>query len=150
MANGPVVSNPRQFGSLEFTLSATKAVYARGEQVPLTFTVKNVGMQTVNVTIATPAFDATITQNNQLVWQYTTSPLAGGGTGVIRTISIDPGVAETLDFTWDQKDQQGNSVMSGRYVVKAWFYPRSIDNTSVSQIQVESDLASNPIQIVTQ
>jgi hypothetical protein len=55
----------RRSGSFEYQLIVTKATYTRDESVPLTFSVKNIGAQTVLVSIgACDVFDTRITLNN--------------------------------------------------------------------------------------
>jgi len=142
--NGPVVSTPRQFGSLEFTLSATKAVYARGEQVPLTFTVKNVGTQTITATIgACDFFGTKVTQAGNLVWQKS----GGCGASTVQ-VTIMPGETKTYSYAWDQKDLQGNSVGSGRYTIKSWF--NGFNEPTLPAGNQETNEFANPIDIIIQ
>ena len=146
--NGPVVSTPRQFDNLVFTLSVPKATYAKGEQVPLTFTVKNVGTQTLAVGLgACDWFDTKVITGSRLLWQKSVGSGCGGH---VQPLSIAPGETKTFNYSWLQIDQQGIQVPTGQYSIKSWFQPMSPADPNPSPEKQEANEFANPIQITLQ
>jgi hypothetical protein len=110
----------------------------------LTFTVKNIGTSTITATApSAKVYQIQIIQGNQVIWFY---PQNSGG--MITPLSFAPGETKTFTATWDQSlNPQGGPASSGRYTVNAWFMPATLDSTSVSPQDAQTNLAANPIQI---
>jgi hypothetical protein len=144
-ANGLVRSPSRQFGNLEFSLSAPKTIYARGENVPLTFTVKNIGTQTITADFGSPfPYTMQITQGKQVVREYPpgTTPMVG------LRLTFAPGETKTFTKAWDQHYAlQSLEASPGPYQVNAWLRADQIDSTSFPQEQAKVQLSANPINI---
>lgn len=135
------VTSTRQYQSLQFTL-ATRTAFRRGETVPLTFTVKNVGAQTVTTLLGPPEADAQVNQGERRIWRWSDDKAFPA---VVYDLSLAPGESKTYPLDWDQKDGQGNAVPSGIYALKAWFNTGRIDGVPVSP---QEDLAAEPIDVL--
>jgi len=125
-----------RFGDLSFTSSTDKSVYASGETVTITFTIQNVGATTQVLTGSAPDADTRVRRasDGAILWQWSVGKLFPAALDQTR---LGPGESRTLTFTWDQKDQQGNLVPTGSYVIEAWSYqapgltPTDRDNLSI-------------------
>jgi hypothetical protein len=141
-------SAPRRSGSLEYTLTTTKMTFARGEQVPLTFTVRNVSMQTVNVELgACDWFDTKVVNGSQVLWQQSFTHICGS---TIQPLSIAPNETKTFSYSWPQTDQQGRQVPSGRYSLASWFQAINATDPALSPGNQEANEYAYPIQISVQ
>jgi hypothetical protein len=117
--NGATVPGNRRYQSLVLALTTPKTTYARGEPLPLTFEVRNVGLQAQTFTIGgCDFFDTRVTQGSRAVWQRS---LSGGCGGSVATVEILPGDTKSYSYTWEQVDQQDVPVPPGHYTVKSWF-----------------------------
>lgn len=145
MTNGPMVSTPRQFGSLEFTLSATKAVYKQGEPVKFVFSVRNTSSQVINATGSGCIVLSKITQGNTVV-----GPEGGLCPGAGYIVPLSPGETKSFEDTWLQTNVQGNQVAPGQYTVIYWLTAGQVDTISLTQAEAEQHLAANPIEIALQ
>lgn len=141
---GPIISQARQFMNLEFRVSATKAAYNRGEEIPLTFTVKNLSAQTINATASNAGgYVIEVRQEGERVWYYPT-----GGGAMITPISIASGETKTYEVPWNQKHILTNAeVASGQYTIRAWLDVAQVDNAGFTETEAATDLAANPIEI---
>lgn len=145
-SNNGSVTTTGQYQTLRFTLTAPKRVYARGEAVTLTFTVKNTGTQTA--TLVSPRFSALLTvgQNNQMIWRQA----PGGGGGINLSFTLLPGETKVFNPSWLQVSNGGNvthpetPVSSGRYLVKAYLDSISVDGASVND---EQQLSAAPLEV---
>ena len=135
------VTSTGQYQSLQFTLT-TRTAFRRGETVPITFTVKNVGAQTVTAFLGPPEADAQVSQGGRQIWRWSDGKVFPA---VVYDLSLAPGESKTYQLDWDQKDSQGNLVPSGTYALKSWFTARRINGAPVSP---EQDLAAQPIEVV--
>lgn len=138
-----------RFSMLQFGLSSTKAVYARGEAVPLTFTVKNTGTNPVAFVFGSGSTHTfKVEQSGQLVFQ----PFFGGG-AVITQISLAAGETKALSDSltrWTQVDMQGNQVADGQYTIRAYLVECGVDGATVTAEEAERDLAAEPALITIQ
>jgi hypothetical protein len=135
------VTSTRQYQSLQFTLT-TRTAFRRGETVPMTFTVKNVGSQTVTAFLGPPEADAQVSQGGRQIWRWSDGKAFPA---VVYNLSFAPGESKTYQLDWDQKDSQGDAVPSGTYALKPWFNTGRINGVPVSPQQ---DLAAEPIEVV--
>ena len=141
-------SAPRQSGSLEYALTTTKMTFAKGEQVSLTFTVRNVSMQTVNVELGTcDWFDTKVVNGSQVLWE---KRLTHGCGASVNPLSIAPGEIKTFNYSWPQTDQQGNPAPAGQYAIKSWFQPYNSTDPNLSPGNQEANEYAYPIQISVQ
>jgi uncharacterized protein YceK len=147
----PAFSSSRQssaqFGPLQLSLSASKSSYTVGEQVPLTFTVTNLGSQTVAATFGSATtYIFQVSQGAQTVWFY-----PQGSAAVITQQSFAPGETQTYTTTWNQTNWQTNAQQSpGLYTMDAWLTPITLNGVNVTSAQQQSLLDAGPIQITIQ
>ena len=140
--NNTIAANQTgHFGSLEFALTTTKTTFTRGEQVPLIFTVKNTGSQTVNLVGGGCMTLFKVIQRGQDI-----SPGFACGAGGY-TFSLAPGETRTFNTTWDQKDPNGDLVPAGQDTITMWLTAGNVNGTQLTDLEAEQDLSSNPIQI---
>jgi hypothetical protein len=141
----PVNSMPRTVGALEFTVSTTRATFARGEQVPLTFSVRNIGTSTVHAILgACDYFDVRVSRGNQVIWQLSRTHGCGG---LILEVAIAPGETKTYTSEWPQTDQDDNPVPAGQYTITTWYQPYDPGSTDLPPGNQEVNESANPIQI---
>lgn len=116
--------------------------------MPLTFTVTNVGSQTIAATLgACKFFDTKVTSSAQPIWQES---LVGGCIGSITDVSIAPGETKTYTSTWTQLDQHGNQVPPGSYTLTSWYQPYNSIDSNLSPGNQEVNEAAGPIQVIVQ
>ncbi len=138
----PALNQNRRFRSLEFALTTPKTTYAHGEQVPMTFTVKNIGSQKVSMVGGDCEVFFKIRQGS-----LSFDPDIGcGASGYI--IDLDPGQTKTYNLEWDQMDGHGSLVQAGQDTITVWLTAGNIDGTLLSKAETEQNLAANPIQII--
>jgi len=119
---------------LEMEISTDKISYSIGETVLISMELINHGTETISLTTGLPESDFEVLdeQGNQVyLWSNGKFFIA-----VIRAIIIHPGEVLFYNMTWDQKDNNGNSVPAGTYTIKGWIseYPEYFDTVSI-QIQ---------------
>lgn len=132
-----------QFRSLQFTL-ATQSSFVQGQQVPFTFSMKNIGVQPVVIGVG-PSPDFTITHNGQLVYQD--SRMFGTISGYnVRPFA--PGETLNYDLTWSGKDLQDRVVPPGQYTLKVWARLGGVEGTTfTSEAMLEDSLTAPPVTI---
>lgn len=140
--DGATDTGNRRFRLLEFALTTPKTTYAHGEKVPMTFTVKNTGSQTVTVIGGGCVILFRITKGGQSF-----EPGIGCGAGAY-TITFAPGETKIYDLAWDQNDNQGTLVQAGQDTITAWLTAGNIDGTMLSAAEAEQNLSASPIQIL--
>lgn len=147
LINNPVSSTPRQFAGLEFTVSASKSRYARGEDVPLTFTVKNVTSQTLTAEAGSPLpIVGRVTRSGAFVWEPEVGTV-GAGT----TFTLAPGESLTFQRTWNQRYLlSGQAVPPDQYQARFWFTPNRVNGTVYTTDQAQANLATNFVDIVVE
>jgi hypothetical protein len=127
------------------TLTTPKTSYARGEAIPLTFTVKNTGTTAVSTTYFT---SATLTiqamLGNQIIWY-----IPQGGFEP-KPLTYAPGETKTLDTVWMEEDLNNRPAPSGAYIISAWIPAASVDGVMFTKEEVEANLAARPIQVTLQ
>lgn len=132
-----------QFRSLQFTLT-TQSSFARGQQVPFTFSMKNTETQPVVIDIG-PAPDFTITRNGQVVYQ---DSLKFGTFGGYHVYSLGPGETISDNLTWSGKDLQDQAVPPGQYTLKVWARLGGVEGTTfTSEAMLEDSLTAPPVTI---
>lgn len=151
--SGPVTSRPRQFGSLQFTLSAPKATYAFGEAVPLTLAIKNVGTQPLSmVRASSQLYDIQVTQGEMVVWQQSLVSTYHKSVDMMvfapnetKIYSVDT-VKSPEATSWRQKDLQGSPVPAGQYTIRFWLTPGTMNGAAITD--AEQDCTSYSITIM--
>jgi hypothetical protein len=143
-SNSPVVSFPRRSGSLVYTVATNKAVYARGEPVMITFTVRNVGDKQVEVLRgACEFFNTAVSRGGLIVW----SKLPHGCADPADDIVLGVGETKTYSYDWIQTDEQGAPVAAGEYTLTSWYEPFSVTDPTLAPGNQETNEAALPIQI---
>ena len=135
---GPVTSTPRTNNGLQYTLASDKSVYKVGEVVNLTFTLANVGSQSVSEIVGQPNVLVAVSQGTQVVWQ-TPNITSGGGAGfAVGSTGLASGAALTYQASWPQTaTSSGKQVAVGQYTITA-----TLNDEASSAHQ-----PTNPIQI---
>ena len=104
------VTTTRVVGSLEFTLSVPKSNYTRGETVPVTLSVKNIG--TVRFILEySYASQFQVAKDGAIVTSFHEPPTPGGG---VRDQPLDAG--STIVYQGEWKTDAVNSV-AGNYSI---------------------------------
>ena len=136
-----IATSTRQFQSLQLTLTMPNNARL-GEAIPITFTVKNIGAETITVLLADPEAISQAKLGNTEIWNWAFgkpfSPVLPSSK------SIAPGETKSYDLSWNQKDNAGNQVSSGKYSIKSWFNTTSVNGVEVSP---QTDLAPEPITV---
>ena len=149
--NGPVASAVKQTGDLQFTLTTPKTTYARGEAIPFTFTVTNVGAQTASVVNQYYQFRVTtVFQGSQLIYS---SPVSAAT--AFFGFSLPTGASRSESASWDQKDSSGQQVAAGQYALSSYAPVNSVNGTiflaTLPHDQWfafwQANFASNPVTI---
>lgn len=116
VSTGPITSALKQTGDLQFTLTTPKTTYTRGEAVPFTFTVKNVGAQTASITNQLYLFRVTtIMQGSRLTARFPASNAES-----FYAFSLAPSTSKSESASWDQKDSNGQQVAAGQYALSSY------------------------------
>lgn len=153
-SDGPVVSVPRVSGQLQFTTSTPKSIYNKGEVVPFTLTVKNVGRTEITFELPAPDTDAIVSRAGAPVWQ---ASKVYGGIGDIKLLDLQPGATTASTWSgrsmldeWPQQATDGSNAGPGQYSVIQWFTPLTINGVQTTPAQAQGSLTSNPIRITVQ
>jgi hypothetical protein len=111
------VTTTGQYKSLQFTATG-RVRYHRGESIPITFTVKNVGTEPVSYDYGGCVEYGEIFKQGERVVAYITAPF--GCTGIVRSAVFEPGELHTFSLEWDQLRQDGSQqiVSSGKYTIQ--------------------------------
>ena len=149
VADGPVTTRST-YGPLEFTLSAPKTVYKRGETALLVFTIRNTSTNPVYIPEDEAPFESLVTQNGKIVL-----PPGGRGGGVINPVTIAPGETRTYPTGWAQINVAGEAVPSGKYQFSAYlrggqFTEQGSKNLLFSNEQSQQPFGPPPIELVIQ
>ena len=138
-----LVTSTGQYGSLQVTLT-TLPVNRLGDTVPITFSIKNIGGRSVFIEYGLLEADAQVKQGDTIIWQWSFGKvypaISFGG-------SMLPGDSRTFSLDWNQKDNEGNQVPGGSYVITSWFDAAGVDGVKVTP---QTDLATQPLTIVLQ
>ncbi len=156
----PVASAPRRNGSLQYTVSVPRGCFARGENIPISLSVQNVGSDPVVIAQRSgglPA-DAEAVQGGQQVWQYSRYTVVAQAGGALQPpLQIAAGQTQTFNITWDTRNHIdlpgapfGQAAPAGSYSVRAWLTPAAINGTPVTLQDASANLTSDPIQITIQ
>lgn len=122
---GPVTSAVKQTGDLQFTMTISKSTYARGEAVPFTFTVTNVGTQPILVTNQLDLFRVTIiSKGAQVVSGFPTANQTA-----FYDFKLAPGESKSESDTWDQRDDNKQQVPKGQYLLSSHVPANEINTT---------------------
>ena len=147
--DGPVVSVTRRFEDIEFTLSLPKSRYVLGEEIPMSFTVKNVGIKTIDIVQSGPPYQFQALLGSQIVWLSSRASIGG-----FTTTSIAPNTSKVFNTIWSQRtptDIIGNpSVSAGNYTLSVWLTLLSLEGREFSPEQEKNDLSATPIEISIQ
>jgi len=106
---------------MQFTSTTDKSVYAPGETVTVTFTMKNIWKQDIEIHHAPLEADIRVRRasDGAILWLWSFDKAVHSNPN---PFTLPPGGWYPSIFTWDQKDQQGNAVPIGDYVIEAWSY----------------------------
>jgi hypothetical protein len=141
-------SFPRRSGSLVYTVATTKARYAHGEPVPITFSVKNVGaLRFDGVLGPCDWFDTQVLRAGQAVWQRS---IGQGCAAVALLVSIPSGETKSYTYAWLQIDQQGNPVPSGRYTLASWYQVTSDAGPNLVPGEQQANEFALPLDIMVE
>ena len=110
-SDGPVTTT-RTAGSLEFTLSVPKSNYTRGETVPVTLSVKNIGTVRFILEYFDAAAQFQVAKDGAIVTSFHEPTTPGGGSG--RNQPLDAG--STIVYQGEWKTDAVNSV-AGNYSI---------------------------------
>ncbi len=160
-SNSPLTSVPRTAGSLQLTLNTTKSIFARGETIPLTFSVKNTDVQKVTVSLKSQYFVVDVTQKSQSILSF---PSTNSDTFIEYT--VEAGASTIKSVSWDQtvsssqlvatgQSPTSRQVPVGQYVITAYLPIVSQNSTNLVmnvppanwQSFWQTNYASNPITI---
>jgi hypothetical protein len=122
-------------------LTTTKATFARGEQVPLTFQVKNDSSQAVTAIGGGCLSLYQIIQGGQDI----TPGVGCAASGF--SVTLAPGETKTYNIVLDQRDNNGNFLPAGQDTIKVWFTATNVNGTRMTDSEAQQNLAANPIQI---
>ena len=136
-----------QYGPLEFTQTTPKTVYNKGEEIVMTFTVKNVSPDAVLIIPNVAGQGGTykrISQNNQTIY----SPFQGAGGGGVFTKTVAPGEVVTYTEGWLQNNDRGKQVPSGTYSFYVRLAAVGVGQTFVGETGADQLLGPPPIDVV--
>ena len=136
-SNRPMITRS-QFGPLEFTLSAPKTAYKRGETALLTFTVKNTSANPVYYEANGTSFDSIVMQNGKFILS------AGGRGGSLYPVTVAPGETLTYSTGWGQFSDTGDKVPSGTYQFFAFLNSKQFTEAG-SEPSILSDQQSQQV-----
>lgn len=112
LAKGSAQERP---AGLRLVLSADRTVYARGEPVELTLAVTNPGPTPITLTApSSQRYDFTVLKDGAAIWRWSAGRMF---LTVLTDLTIPPGETRAFTETWDQRDQSGQPVGPGEYVV---------------------------------
>ncbi len=141
--SGGLVTSMGQYASLQVSLT-TQSVNRLGDTVPITFSIKNIGDRSVFVGYECPYADVRVSQGDTIIWQWSFGQVfACSELGSL----LAPGDSLTYSRDWNQKDNEGNQVPGGSYVITSWFDAAGVDGVKVTP---QTDLATQPLTIVLQ
>ncbi len=114
---GELVTSTHQYQSLQFSLTTLNIVRS-GEEVPISFTVKNTGSLRFEMFTGLPEATIQVCQGESEIW----NPYYGRAFPALAyQFILPPGEAKSYPFSWSQRDNSGNQVATGSYTVKATF-----------------------------
>ena len=112
---GPVSST--QSRGVAFTLALDKSVYARGELIRFTLTLRNTTSAEAVIEYPTSQpHDVLVLQDGRLVWQWSAGKAF---LQVLTRLRLAPGEVRLFEIEWDQKDASGRQVTDGQYAAQA-------------------------------
>lgn len=107
----------RTVGGILYFLQTNRTRYRRGERIRITFVKINVTNRPITLRYPTgQSVDFWITRGGREVWRWSTGQFF---TQAVRTVTLQPGEAQTFTATWDQRIA-GRVARSGVYRVFAW------------------------------
>ena len=158
VADAPVTTRS-VYGPLEFTLTAPKTVYKRGEQVVMTFTVQNTNADTVVLDFFDKDFDGYPIRAEVRHDGNTTRSSQAGVLGGFQPVEMPPGAVFTYPIAWLQNDDKGNQVSAGKYTVRVRYSvfhvrlgslanPQAIQPTEyLSSQEIDKIVGPEPVEV---
>ncbi|WP_073165239.1 BsuPI-related putative proteinase inhibitor [Desulfofundulus australicus] len=131
--NGDAGGDPvatRIIGGLLYVLSTPRRTYRRGETISLT--LAKVNIQNSPVTLNYPTgqrFDFVVLRDGREVWRWSHGR---SFTQVAGRVVLRPGESQTFRVTWDQRNNAGNLVVPGNFVVRGYNVARGLAQQFVS------------------
>jgi len=128
--DGGLVASTLLSQPLQYTLTQ-RGVFQQGEVVPITLTLKNIGSAPLeeNVTAMDPS--VSVYKDDTLIWMA--FPPGVPVPEYFARLGLNPGVSENFEYTWDQKDNEGNFVAAGNYTIKASFSGNTVTSAVLIQ-----------------
>lgn len=104
------------WSTIQTYLVTDKTIYSQGETVNLTFSVSNVGRDTIPLTFgSTQQYDFSASVSGSLVWRWSQGRVFAP---VILPGRLAPGQTITYRESWNQKSNSGFQVPPGSYVMQ--------------------------------
>ena len=103
---------------LQIEVTTDKSSYLPGEDITITFSIRNVTNSPFVIAPYVPEVDIRHFQTSGWGNEQVRTFVAGSDTR-----SLDPGQTETFTVTWDQRDNQGQQVPYGIYSITDFFPP---------------------------
>ncbi|HBQ28774.1 MAG TPA: hypothetical protein DD719_05150 [Desulfotomaculum sp.] len=103
---------------LLYILTTEKARFLRRE--PILFTLTKLNITSAPVTLnyrSSQRFDFVVLKDNQEIWRWSEDQFFAQ---VMERISIRPGEAQIFSALWDQRDNSGQLVAPGSYIVRGY------------------------------
>lgn len=143
--NVPLIARG-QYGAIQFTLTTTKSVFARGEEIPFVFAISNTGTEPFVYGTGSPRYGTLIFQGNTPIWD------SHFGLGLIADsiVTLAPEETKRYEFTWSQKnskftDAPEAQVSPGVYQVTT--LANMIPGGSGVDPETSSQLSAGPLSI---
>lgn len=139
----PILSAPKRFGTLEFTVGTTKATFASQETIQVTFTVKNTGAEAVTLASSIAyVYQIQVRHGDDSVWSVPPDKFATPSPAT--TLTLAPGETKTFTASWNQFLVQDGPVPGGMYMVAASILANTINGVKPDKPDA---LKANPIPI---
>lgn len=108
-------------GDLLQGIKADHFAYKLGEPVRLTYAVRNRGSKPITLSFSSAKqHDIWITRGDTEVFRFSKGRMYAT---MLTTLVLQPGQTKSFDFTWNQKDNNGQDIGPGTYTVHAQLTP---------------------------
>ena len=109
-----------QLGGLEFTMTLKNTTFKIGEQINITFTVTNIGYQTISYALSFPEFDFIVyNSSNSQLYRWTSFKMFPM---IVMEMDLLPGDNRTSILAWRQTCNQSESNNEGIQVSPGQYY----------------------------
>ena len=108
-------SSLEQTEGLKVELNLNKPSYKLKEPIIMTLTVTNTSKETVHYSFrSSQAYDFIVKEDNKEIWRQSTDKVFAQ---VIIEFTLAPGKSESFEEIWEQIDNEGKNVSTGKYQV---------------------------------